>query len=154
MAKNNTATKSITSNSAARLAEIRAKKEAARKLLAELAQEETKEKESLSQEVADKIATLPELFGVADLGAVWGLFREFRAGLTSGSGKGRSSIPDDVKKQIVDLMKAAKAPGATAEEAAAGAVSALAERFGINYQNVRNLGIREGVIVPVRRETV
>lgn len=148
------ATAPATSNSLARLAEIEAKQKAMREELAKLAKEAETEKGAIRQEVADKMATLPELFGVTDLDAFAELFRTYRNDLRNGTGNGRSIVSPELKKTILDAIRASKAPDATPEQKAAGVLSTLVSKHGVSYQNIRNWGIAAGLITVQKRETV
>lgn len=154
MAKKNE-TKSIpaTASSLARLAEIEAKQKAMREELAKLAKEAETEKGNLKQEVADKMATLPELFGVTDLDAFAELFRTYRNDLRNGTGNGRSIVSPELKKTILDAIRASKAPDATPEQRFNGQISTLVTKYGISYYNIRNWAIKEGIATVQKRET-
>jgi DNA-binding transcriptional MerR regulator len=122
------------SGTAARLAamaKLKAQQEELQKQLAELREAEKKEKEEVSQALADAFADLPEKLGLPDLTAVYSALGAHLRALEGGHGRGRRTIPEEVKAKCLELRKATPERGATP-------ISELAKKFGVSYVTIRN----------------
>lgn len=136
MAKNNT-TKSATASSLARLAEIKAKQEEARKLLASLAAEAENETKAIKEEVAEKIATLPELFGVSTVSDVRSLISDYLRAASAGNSP-RTKFSAEVKAKAIQLYRDGRKADSTPEERVAGQRSAIMETIGCSAPTLQN----------------
>lgn len=138
MAKNNNAaTKSATASSLARLAEIKAKQEEARRLLAALAAEAENETKAIKEEVAEKIATLPELFGVSTVQEVRSLIGDYLRAAFAGNSP-RMKFSAEMKAKAIELYKAGRKPDSTPAERVAGQRSAIMETIGCSAPTLQN----------------
>lgn len=137
MAKNNTATKSATASSLERLAAIKAKQEEARKLLASLAQEAENENKAIKEEVADKIATLPELFGVPTVSDVKSLISDYLRQAGAGNSP-RTKFSAETKAKAIALYRDGRKPDSTPEERANGVRSKIMETIGCSAPTLQN----------------
>lgn len=135
--KNSIAKQSATSASLARLAAIKAKQEEARKLLASLAQEAESEQKAIKEEVADKIATLPELFGVATVADVRSLISDYLRQAGAGNSP-RTKFTAEMKAKAIELYRAGRKPDSTPEERVAGQRSAIMETIGCSAPTLQN----------------
>lgn len=136
MAKNNN-TKSATASSLARLAEIKAKQEEVRKQLAALAAEAENESKAIKEEVADKIATLPELFGVATVSDVRSLISDYLRQASTGNSP-RTKFTAEIKAKAIQLFKDGRKVDSTPEERVAGQRSAIMEAIGCSAPTLQN----------------
>lgn len=136
MAKKNN-TESVTSASLARLAAIKAKQEEVRKQLAALAAEAENESKAIKEEVADKIATLPELFGVATVSDVRSLISDYLRAASTGNSP-RTKFSAETKAKAIELYRAGRKPDSTPEERVAGQRSAIMETIGCSAPTLQN----------------
>lgn len=135
--KNNTVQKSATASSLERLAAIKAKQEEVRKQLAALAAEAENESKAIKEEVADKIATLPELFGVATVADVKSLISDYLRAASTGNSP-RTKFDAATKARAIELYKAGRKPDSTPEERVAGQRSAILETIGCSGPTLQN----------------
>ena len=143
--KNSTATKSATSASLARLAAIKAKQEEARKLLAALAAEAENESKAIKEEVAEKIATLPELFGVSTVADVRSLISDYLRQASTGNSP-RTKFSAEAKAKAIELYKAGRKPDSTPEERVAGQRSAIMATIGCSAPTLQNWLDEKGLV--------
>ena len=134
----NVATAPATSNSLARLAELKAAQAKLAKEMQEMQSAVAAESARAKQEMADKFGSLPAQLGFSDWKAFYVEVAAFNRSLSTPGGTGRSKFTKEEINRAVQLYKDGRKADATPEERVAGSRSAICETIACSGPTLQN----------------